>query len=66
MGKLLTATEAAAMCRVQPSTMKAWRMKGEGPVSFRVGRTAMYDEDDVQAWLESLRTRAHERQVATP
>lgn len=50
---LLTITEAAAIVRVPPATLRYWRHLGEGPHSFRIGRTVRYWRSEVIAWLES-------------
>jgi predicted DNA-binding transcriptional regulator AlpA len=51
--QLLTITEVAAIVRVPPATLRYWRHLGEGPHSFRIGRTVRYWRTEVIAWLES-------------
>ncbi|WP_373290085.1 helix-turn-helix transcriptional regulator [Longimycelium tulufanense] len=36
--RLLTTAEAAEMLGVEPGTLRQWRYRNEGPVSFKVGR----------------------------
>ncbi|MGI8707255.1 MAG: helix-turn-helix domain-containing protein [Actinomycetota bacterium] len=33
-------------------TVYAWRYRGEGPASYRIGRHVRYRREDVEAWLE--------------
>jgi hypothetical protein len=40
--ELLTLAEAAAIVRVPEATLRYWRHLGEGPHSFRIGRTVRY------------------------
>lgn len=55
MSKLLTDTQVAPILNVKPSTLRKWRLTGEGPTFRRLGpRIVRYFEDDVKAYLESL------------
>jgi excisionase family DNA binding protein len=56
MAKLLTLIEAAERLRTPPATLRYWRHMGTGPASFKLGRRVLYAEQDVEAWLESVRT----------
>jgi excisionase family DNA binding protein len=51
--KLLTTSEVAERLRKPPSTLRYYRHVGIGPRSARVGRTVLYDEADVDAWVEA-------------
>lgn len=51
--QLLTIAEVAAIVRVPPATLRYWRHLGEGPHSFRIGRSVRYWRTEVIAWLES-------------
>lgn len=51
--ELLTLPEAAAIVRVPEATLRYWRHLGEGPHSFRIGRTVRYWRSEVFAWLET-------------
>lgn len=55
--RLLTTDEVARYLGVPVQTLYAWRHKGIGPRSFRVGRFVRYRHEDVQIWL---RERADE------
>lgn len=50
--KLLTITEAAQLLRKPVATLRYWRSVGEGPRSARLGRTVVYDADDLDAWID--------------
>nr|WP_158167563.1 helix-turn-helix domain-containing protein [Mycolicibacterium smegmatis] len=51
MGHMRTA-ELVQMYGIPESTWRWWRHRGEGPRSFKLGRTVFYDEADVAAWVE--------------
>lgn len=36
---------------IPEATWRWWRHRGEGPRSFRLGRTVFYDEADVADWV---------------
>ena len=38
---------------IPEATWRWWRHRGEGPRSFKLGKTVFYDADDVAAWVES-------------
>jgi len=48
----------AKVLSVTPNTLAKWRITGEGPVFYRVGRAIRYDPKDVQAWLDSRKVRS--------
>jgi DNA-binding transcriptional MerR regulator len=50
--KLLTTAEVAERLRKPVSTLRYYRHIGIGPRSARVGRTVVYDEADVDAWVD--------------
>ena len=52
---ILTMPEVAELTRTPIDTLRWWRQRGTGPISFKVGRRVMYDEDDVLAWLDARR-----------
>jgi hypothetical protein len=49
--ELLTKDEAAALLRRSPKTLSHWRLNGEGPPAFRVGRRLFYLRADLIKWL---------------
>lgn len=51
---LLDDNDLAALCKVQPSTVKRWRRKRTGPpVVWLNAISPRYRRSDVEAWLES-------------
>lgn len=51
---LLNDDELAAMCQVQPSTVKRWRREKTGPkVVWLTPRAPRYRLSDVESWLAS-------------
>ena len=50
--RLLTIAEVSEMLRGPIATLRWWRHIGEGPRSFKIGRTVFYRESDVLAWIE--------------
>lgn len=55
LSKYLTTNDVAALLRAAPETVRYWRHKGTGPASFKVGRRVLYDQADVEAWIEAQR-----------
>lgn len=51
MKRLLSIEEVAEILQIPIPTLRAWRHKGTGIPSFRVGRHVRYDADDLEAWL---------------
>lgn len=50
---LLTEDEAAALLKVQPATLAAWRVRGRPNLPFvRVGRCVRYRQQDIRAFIE--------------
>ena len=52
---LITLTEIAEITRLSVSTLRYYRLRGEGPPTFKVGRRVVARERDVRAWLEERR-----------
>ena len=40
------------------NTLRYYRMNGQGPRSFKLGRRVVYDERDVEAWIDEARRKA--------
>jgi hypothetical protein len=40
------------------STMEKLRLTGDGPPFLKLGRTVVYDTDDLDSWLASRRRRS--------
>jgi hypothetical protein len=57
-----TEDDLVLLTDAKPSTIQAWRKRGEGPPYVRVGCAFLYPRKSLQDWLES-RTR-HGRTVS--
>lgn len=53
--ELLTTEEVAKLARTSTDTVRYWRHVGKGPRSFKVGRRVLYDQADVQSWLDDAK-----------
>ena len=51
----LRTREAAAYCGSTESTFNKLRLTGDGPVYINMGRTVVYDPDDLDGWLDARR-----------
>ncbi len=54
----LTTAQAAAVLRMEPSTLDHWRSEGAGPVFYKIGRRIYYKRADLDAWIESRKRRS--------
>jgi predicted DNA-binding transcriptional regulator AlpA len=50
--------EAAEYCGIGESTLEKYRVYGGGPTYLKAGRTVLYDVDDIDRWLASLRRKS--------
>ena len=58
---LIDITEASKRLGGIPvKTLYAWRHRGEGPPSMRVGRHVRYRPEQIEAWLQSIETTGGE------
>jgi excisionase family DNA binding protein len=54
---LLTTEEVASRLRVNPCTIRRWRLDDVGPKFLKVGNIYRYPVDELEAWIaESVRT----------
>lgn len=53
----------ARQLSLSPKTLAKWRVYGQGPAFFKIGRKVVYDRNEVAKWLEEQR-RASTSQVA--
>lgn len=60
----LTTADVADLCRTSPETVRYWRHVSKGPRSFKAGRRVLYDERDVEKWLDDLRAVGDGRPAA--
>jgi excisionase family DNA binding protein len=53
----LTTEEVAARLRVNPCTIRRWRLDDVGPRFLKVGNIYRYPAEELEAWIaESVRT----------
>ena len=52
---LLTTKEAAERLRRTKSCLEAWRCRGGGPAFIKLGRSVLYRESDLEAFVEAGR-----------
>jgi predicted DNA-binding transcriptional regulator AlpA len=62
--KILTMAEVSGMTRKSIETLRFYRKNSIGPKSFRLGRTVVYDEADVLAWIDEQRAASEPQGVA--
>ena len=62
--QLITMEQAAERCGVSLATMRKWRQRGIGPLSFRVGGQVRYDASELSAWLQDQREAGLREQAA--
>lgn len=55
MKRLLKIHDVAEHYGIPVETLRYWRKVGLGPTGFLVGKRLVYDEDDVDAWVDALR-----------
>lgn len=56
-GQLLTTEEVAKRLRVNPCTVRRWRLDDVGPRFLKVGNIYRYPAEELEAWItESVRT----------
>jgi predicted DNA-binding transcriptional regulator AlpA len=48
----LTTEEVHELTNVSTATLRWWRSQGIGPVSYKIGRSVVYDPEDVERWIE--------------
>jgi predicted DNA-binding transcriptional regulator AlpA len=53
---LLTRREVAKILGVTPRSLDRWAWQCEGPTRFKIGRLTYYDRNDINVWLEKLKT----------
>ena len=50
--ELLTVEELAALLKVPPKTIYAWRYRRQGPRGIKVGRHLRFRRNDIEQWLD--------------
>ena len=47
----LTTADVASEFKIAESTLRYYRMRNEGPASYRVGRRVFYRRGEVERWI---------------
>jgi excisionase family DNA binding protein len=55
VSRRLRARKAAEYLGVSDSTLAKWRMRGDPPSYRKLGRVVVYDQADLDRWLETCR-----------
>lgn len=55
----------ASRLGISPSTYRKWRMRDEGPDSFRIGKKVAARITAIEAWLQGLEQAATEERAAS-
>lgn len=55
--KYLDQNGASAYTGIKPRTLESFRLRGGGPVYFKVGRRVMYSLEELDKWMYSLRRK---------
>jgi predicted DNA-binding transcriptional regulator AlpA len=50
---VISASAAAKIIGLSPSTLAKLRLTGNGPIYCKLGRRVVYRREDLEAWLES-------------
>ena len=66
MRELLRTAEVAQRLGKPVETLRYWRWKGEGPPSFKIGRTVVYDDDELEAWVARQRATTGSGDTVAP
>ena len=51
--RLMTLADLSDMLGIPVNTLYGWRVRGDGPPGYRVGRHVRYRRSAVEVWLES-------------
>lgn len=55
MKRLLTLAEVAELLSVPKGTIYRWRMMGQGPPGYRLGKHLRFAEEDLARWVRGRR-----------
>ena len=55
---MIDETAAADMLAVSPRTLQSWRVTGEGPTFFKLGRAVRYRRADLSDWIAASARRS--------
>ena len=51
--KLLTTQQAADILGIKKNTMEGWRLRGEGPTYYKIGKLVKYAEADLDRYIDA-------------
>jgi predicted DNA-binding transcriptional regulator AlpA len=58
----LRTNDLVALFGIPEPTWRGWRHEGRGPRYYKLGGIVMYDQSDIQAWLEEQRASTGQRE----
>lgn len=64
MRELWKSPEAAERLKLSDSTLRKWRVSGQGPRFIKIGGRVLYDPADVQSWMDQRRRNSTSQQAA--
>lgn len=59
MDEILTTQQVAEVANLPVGTLRWFRHTGEGPKSFKLGRSVRYRKSDIEAWIEEHYAKGH-------
>jgi predicted DNA-binding transcriptional regulator AlpA len=65
-GRDLLMDEVSKRTRISIDTLRYWRMRGEGPPSYRLGRRVRYPERELLEWLRERKAADAASRQPTP
>jgi len=57
---MLPSTDAARLLGVSTGTLRLWRLKGEGPVPYKIGNSFKYKKDEVINYINNCRVNKND------
>lgn len=60
MRSMINTTEASRITNLSVSSLNKYRVSGDGPRFFKLGRRVVYDIDDVESWIAERRRSSTE------
>ena len=63
MSQILTPAAVAAQTGFSEKTLANWRVLGQGPAFFKVGRLVRYRPESVDAWIASQDPQSNVTQI---
>jgi predicted DNA-binding transcriptional regulator AlpA len=57
MSELMTTAQVSALTGIPAETLRYYRWKGTGPVSFKLGRAVVYERAEVITWMAQRKAK---------